>query len=234
MDHVRLDYDGPVADRELRPAREAQRGQRRDGRAALRAPGRAAQTRQAFAPSSGAARGKSFSSGRDTSRARRPHRGHHATSSSSSAATAARSQFFTLPCPILVALKGWVIGGSFERALLCDMRVAGESARMRLPGGAARRGAGFGRHRAAVPDGGPRPRRPIWRSPAACSTPHEALAPRRRLARRARRRARRRRCLEIAHAIAKAPGLHGEDVPAHAPRAWRIPLVAALDRRRRR
>ena len=39
----------------------------------------------------------------------------------------------SLPGPILVALKGWVIGGSFERALLCDVRVAGESARMRLP-----------------------------------------------------------------------------------------------------
>ncbi len=41
--------------------------------------------------------------------------------------------FLRMPCPILVALKGWVIGGSFERALLCDVRVAGESARMRLP-----------------------------------------------------------------------------------------------------
>lgn len=39
----------------------------------------------------------------------------------------------SLPCPVLVALKGWVIGGSFERALLCDLRVAGESVRMRLP-----------------------------------------------------------------------------------------------------
>ena len=26
-----------------------------------------------------------------------------------------------------------MIGGSFERALLCDLRIAGESARMRLP-----------------------------------------------------------------------------------------------------
>jgi enoyl-CoA hydratase/carnithine racemase len=42
-------------------------------------------------------------------------------------------QLFTLPCPIVVALKGWVIGGSFERALLCDLRVAGESAKLRLP-----------------------------------------------------------------------------------------------------
>jgi len=41
--------------------------------------------------------------------------------------------FFTLPVPIIVALKGWVIGGSFERALLCDMRIAGSSAKMRLP-----------------------------------------------------------------------------------------------------
>lgn len=76
--------------------------------------------------------GKSFSSGRDTTQLgvrtedisnldfiERGHRG--------------AQQFFTLPAPIIVALKGWVIGGSFERALLCDMRIAGESARMRLP-----------------------------------------------------------------------------------------------------
>jgi len=30
-------------------------------------------------------------------------------------------------------MKGWVIGGSFERALLCDMRIAAESTRMMLP-----------------------------------------------------------------------------------------------------
>ncbi len=42
-------------------------------------------------------------------------------------------QFFSMPCPILVALHGWTIGGSFERALLCDMRIASESARMMLP-----------------------------------------------------------------------------------------------------
>ncbi|MEN8183024.1 MAG: enoyl-CoA hydratase/isomerase family protein [Myxococcota bacterium] len=76
--------------------------------------------------------GKSFSSGRDTTELgvrkedvsnlefiERGHRGARL--------------FFSMPCPILVVLKGWVIGGSFERALLCDMRIAGESARMRLP-----------------------------------------------------------------------------------------------------
>jgi enoyl-CoA hydratase/carnithine racemase len=76
--------------------------------------------------------GSSFSSGRDTtelgvrtediSDLEFIERGHRGT-----------RLFFTLPAPIVVALKGWVIGGSFERALLCDLRVAGESARMMLP-----------------------------------------------------------------------------------------------------
>jgi len=76
--------------------------------------------------------GKSFSSGRDTtelgvrtediSNLDFIERGHAGT-----------QQFFTIPAPIVVALKGWVIGGSFERALLCDLRVAGESAKMMLP-----------------------------------------------------------------------------------------------------
>ena len=75
--------------------------------------------------------GKSFSSGRDLGElGSRPEgvsdlefiEGHNRA-----------DLFFSLPAPVLVALKGWVIGGSFERALLCDMRIAGESARMRLP-----------------------------------------------------------------------------------------------------
>ena len=65
--------------------------------------------------------GKSFSSGRDTTElGARPEgvsdfefieRGHAKT-----------RLLLTMPAPIIVALKGWVIGGSFERALLCDMR----------------------------------------------------------------------------------------------------------------
>jgi enoyl-CoA hydratase/carnithine racemase len=76
--------------------------------------------------------GKSFSSGRDTSElgVRTEdisdfdfiERGHAGTQA-----------FFSIPVPIVVAMKGWTIGGSFERALLCDMRVAAESARMMLP-----------------------------------------------------------------------------------------------------
>src|SRR5439155_26628314 len=40
---------------------------------------------------------------------------------------------WTAPFPIVVALKGWVLGGSFERALLCDIRIASQDARMALP-----------------------------------------------------------------------------------------------------
>jgi enoyl-CoA hydratase/carnithine racemase len=38
------------------------------------------------------------------------------------------------PVPVVCAVKGWTLGRAFERALLCDVRVAGESARMSLSG----------------------------------------------------------------------------------------------------
>jgi enoyl-CoA hydratase/carnithine racemase len=76
--------------------------------------------------------GKSFSSGRDVGSIgnlkvplshhelmRRGHRGIQ--------------QLWELDAPVLVACKGWVMGGSFQRALLCDIRVAAEDARFRLP-----------------------------------------------------------------------------------------------------
>ncbi len=76
--------------------------------------------------------GSSFSSGRDTTQIGRRiedisdlefiERGHRPT-----------QMFLTMPCPIICALKGWVIGGAFERALLCDLRVAAVGTRMMLP-----------------------------------------------------------------------------------------------------
>jgi enoyl-CoA hydratase/carnithine racemase len=42
-------------------------------------------------------------------------------------------QVFDLDAPIIVAIQGWAIGGSFQRALLCDIRVAAEGARFMLP-----------------------------------------------------------------------------------------------------
>ncbi len=76
--------------------------------------------------------GRSFSSGRDvaaigTLRMESSHhelmrRGHRGI-----------QQLWDLDAPVIVACKGWTMGGSFQRALLCDIRVAAEGARFRLP-----------------------------------------------------------------------------------------------------
>jgi enoyl-CoA hydratase/carnithine racemase len=76
--------------------------------------------------------GKSFSSGRDVGSIgtlkvelshhelmRQGHRGIQ--------------QVWELDAPVIVACKGWVMGGSFQRALLCDVRIAAEGTRFRLP-----------------------------------------------------------------------------------------------------
>ncbi len=42
-------------------------------------------------------------------------------------------QIFDLDVPIIVAIQGWAIGGSFQRALLCDIRIAALGARFMLP-----------------------------------------------------------------------------------------------------
>jgi enoyl-CoA hydratase/carnithine racemase len=42
-------------------------------------------------------------------------------------------QLFDLDAPVIVACKGWSIGASFQRALLCDIRIASEDARFMLP-----------------------------------------------------------------------------------------------------
>jgi enoyl-CoA hydratase/carnithine racemase len=42
-------------------------------------------------------------------------------------------QVFEIDAPIIVAIQGWAIGGSFQRALLCDIRIAAEGARFMLP-----------------------------------------------------------------------------------------------------
>ena len=76
--------------------------------------------------------GKSFSSGRDVGvigtnvtelshheLMRRGHRGIQ--------------RLWQMDQPVIVACKGWVMGGSFQRALLADIRIAAEGTRFRLP-----------------------------------------------------------------------------------------------------
>jgi enoyl-CoA hydratase len=42
-------------------------------------------------------------------------------------------QVFELDFPIIVPFHGWAIGGSFQRALLCDIRIAATGTRFKLP-----------------------------------------------------------------------------------------------------
>ncbi|MGH9233014.1 MAG: enoyl-CoA hydratase/isomerase family protein [Acidimicrobiales bacterium] len=41
---------------------------------------------------------------------------------------------YDFPVPIICAVKGWTLGTSFERALLCDVRIAAESTKLALVG----------------------------------------------------------------------------------------------------
>lgn len=76
--------------------------------------------------------GRSFSSGRDVGSigVAKTELSHHELMSRGHRGIL---QLFDLDAPVLVACKGWSIGGSFQRALLCDVRVAAEGARFMLP-----------------------------------------------------------------------------------------------------
>jgi enoyl-CoA hydratase/carnithine racemase len=76
--------------------------------------------------------GRSFSSGRDVGAIGGASAGmsHHELMRRGHTGIQA---IFDLDAPILVAMHGWAIGASFQRALLCDIRVAAEGARFMLP-----------------------------------------------------------------------------------------------------
>ncbi len=76
--------------------------------------------------------GKSFSSGRDVGviGAHQVPLTHHELMSRGHRGIL---QIFDIDAPIIVAVQGWAIGASFQRALLCDLRVAAEGARFMLP-----------------------------------------------------------------------------------------------------
>ncbi|MGD0880895.1 MAG: enoyl-CoA hydratase/isomerase family protein [Acidimicrobiales bacterium] len=78
------------------------------------------------------AEGDAWSSGRDVSVI-----GHNATTLSHhdlmTRGHRGILQVFELDIPIIVALHGWAIGGSFQRSLLCDIRIAAAGTRFKLP-----------------------------------------------------------------------------------------------------
>ncbi len=42
-------------------------------------------------------------------------------------------QVWDINAPVIVAIQGWALGGSFQRALLCDIRICSTDARFMLP-----------------------------------------------------------------------------------------------------
>ncbi len=114
--------------------------------------------------------GSSFSSGRDTTQLGLRtedisdlefiERGHRPT-----------QMFLTMPCPIVCALKGWVIGGAFERALLCDIRVAAAGHPDGAPRGGPRGHPRLGRAWRACSRWPATGSPPTWPSPAGSSPP---------------------------------------------------------------
>src|SRR6476659_7132132 len=76
--------------------------------------------------------GKSFSSGRDVGSigVQKTELSHHELMRRGHRWI---QQLWELDAPVIVACKGWVMGGSFQRALLCDLRIAAEGTRFRLP-----------------------------------------------------------------------------------------------------
>jgi enoyl-CoA hydratase/carnithine racemase len=78
------------------------------------------------------AEGKSFSSGRDVGAlgGGQVDLSHHELMTRGHSGIL---QILEIEAPIIVAMKGWSIGASFQRALICDLRIASQTARMMLP-----------------------------------------------------------------------------------------------------
>jgi enoyl-CoA hydratase/carnithine racemase len=78
------------------------------------------------------AEGRSWSSGRDVGAigGRQVELSHHELMRRGHRGI---QQLWAMDAPVVVAHKGWSIGGSFQRALLCDIRIAAEGARFMLP-----------------------------------------------------------------------------------------------------
>lgn len=76
--------------------------------------------------------GKSWSSGRDVGSigVNKTDLTHHELMARGHAGI---QRLWTLEAPVIAAIQGWALGGSFQRALLCDIRICAEGARFMLP-----------------------------------------------------------------------------------------------------
>lgn len=76
--------------------------------------------------------GASWSSGRDVGSigVQKTELSHHALMTRGHRGI---QQLWSMSAPVIVAIHGWAIGGSFQRALLCDIRICTTDARFMLP-----------------------------------------------------------------------------------------------------
>jgi len=76
--------------------------------------------------------GKSWSSGRDVGSigVKKTELTHHELMQRGHKGI---QKLWQIDAPVIVAFHGWAIGGSFQRALLCDIRIAAEGSRFMLP-----------------------------------------------------------------------------------------------------
>ena len=76
--------------------------------------------------------GPSWSSGRDVASigTNKTELTHHELMSRGHAGI---QQIWDLEAPVIVAIQGWALGGSFQRALLCDIRICSTDAKFMLP-----------------------------------------------------------------------------------------------------
>lgn len=79
------------------------------------------------------AEGRAFSSGRDVGDLGNRAPGQSDYHYIAAGHKATHETLVPSPWPIVCAVQGWCIGGSFERTLLCDMRIAADDAKFRLP-----------------------------------------------------------------------------------------------------
>jgi enoyl-CoA hydratase/carnithine racemase len=79
------------------------------------------------------AEGRAFSAGRDVSDLGNRVAGESDYHYIRDGLDATRRLLVPPKLPVVCAIQGWCIGGSFERTLLCDMRLAADDAKFRLP-----------------------------------------------------------------------------------------------------
>ncbi len=79
------------------------------------------------------AEGRAFSSGRDTTELGNRGPGESDYHYIVKGHTKTHALLAPPPVPVVVAIQGWCIGGMWERAMLCDIRIAADDAKFRLP-----------------------------------------------------------------------------------------------------